>query len=96
MFYQLPYIAELNTPTLKDVERNGINDSKTLQKYLLVAGILEDEIKDSLDMITTDGDFNNAGIHRVLDLKEPNLMKKSNPVELVFKDKTKFDTQNPV
>ena len=76
--------------------RNGIIDSKTLQKYLLATGILEDGIQDSLDMITTDGDFNNAGIHRVLNLKEPNLMKKTNPVELVFKDKAKFDTQNPV
>ena len=56
-------------------------------------GILKGSIQDSLDMIVRDIDFNNARICRALDLKEPNLMKKPNPVELVFKDKSKFDTQ---
>ena len=64
--------------------RNGIIDSKTLQKYVLATGILEDGIQDSLDMITTDGDLNNAGIHRVLDLKEPNLMKKNKSCRVSF------------
>ena len=78
LFGQLPYVEELNNPTLKDVIRNGITNSKTLQKYLLTMSILEDSIEHSLDMITTDGDFNNAGISRVFYLKEPNLMKKEN------------------
>ena len=69
MFDQLPYIAELNNPTLKDAVRNGITHSKTLQEYLLAMGILEDGTQDSLDIITADGDFNNAKIYRVLDLK---------------------------
>ena len=77
LFDQLPCVTELNNPTLKDVIRNGITDGKTLQKYLLAIGILEDSIQDSLDIITTDGDFINAGICRALDLKEPNLMKKN-------------------
>ena len=65
LFDQLPYVEERNNPTLKDVIRNGITNSKTLQKYLLTMTILEDSIEHSLDMITTDGDFNNAGIPRV-------------------------------
>ena len=96
MFDQLPYVTELNNLTLKDVTRNGITDSKTLKKSFLVTGILDDIIQDSLDIITRDGNFNNVGIRMVLNLKEPNLMKKTNPVELVFKDKAKFDTQNPI
>ena len=96
MFDQLPYVTELNNLTLKDVTRNGITDSKTLKKSFLVTGILDDIVQDSLDIITRDGNFNNVGIRLVLNLKGPNLMKKPNPVELVFKDKAKFDTQNPV
>ena len=97
LFDQLPYVEELNNPTLKDVIRNGITNSKTLQKYLLTMSILEDSIEHSLDMITTDGDFNNAGIPRVFYLKEPNLMKKKTyPVELVFQDNARFETQNPI
>ena len=96
LFDQLPYIAEFKNSTIKEVMRNGIVDKVTLQKYLLATGFLEGTIQDSLDMIVTDGDFNNAGIHRELDLKEQNLMKKPNPVGFVFKDKVKFDTQNPI
>ena len=96
MFDQLPYVTELNNLTLKDVTRNGITDSKTLKKSFLATGILDDIVQDSLDIITRDGNFNNVGIRLVLNLKGPNLMKKPNPVKLVFKDKAKFDTQNPV
>ena len=96
MFDQLPYVTELNNLTLKDVTRNGITHSKTLKKSFLATGILDDIVQNSLDIITRDGNFNNVGIRLVLNLKGPNLMKKPNPVELVFKDKAKFDTQNPV
>ena len=47
-------------------------------------------------MIVTDGKSNNAGIRRALDTKYPTIMKKPNPIDLVFRDKAKFDTQNPV
>ena len=47
-------------------------------------------------MIVTDGKFNNAGIRRALDTKYPTIMKKPNPIDVVIKDKAKFDTQNPV
>ena len=45
----------------------------------------------SLDMIGTDGGFNNAAVRRELDLKYPSIMKKSNPIDGVFKSKAKFD-----
>ena len=38
-------------------------------------------------MAVTDGDFNNASIRRELDTKYPSVMKKSNPIDVVFKDK---------
>ena len=47
-------------------------------------------------MIVTDGKFNNAGIRRALDTKYSTIMKKPNPIGVVFKDKAKFDTHNPV
>ena len=47
-------------------------------------------------MILTDGKFNNGGSRRALDTKHPTVMKKSNPICVVFKDKAKFDTLNPV
>ena len=61
-----------------------------------MTGILKDSIQDSLDMIVINGKFNNASPSRALDTKYPLVMKKSNPIDVVFKDKSKFDTQNPI
>ena len=47
-------------------------------------------------MIVTDGGFNDASVRRVLDAKYPSIMKKPNPIDVVFKDKAKFDLQNSV
>ena len=43
-----------------------------------------------------DGGFNDASICRALNTKFPSVMKKLNPIEVMFKDKSKFDVQNPV
>ena len=32
----------------------------------------------------------------MLDTKYPSVMKKSNPTNIIFKDKVKLDTQNPI
>ena len=42
-----------------------------------------------------DGGFNDASIRRALDTKFPSVMKKPNPIEVMFKGKSKFDVQNP-
>ena len=81
---------------IKDVARDGVIDNIALQKYLLATGLLKDSIQNSLDMIVTNGKFNNARIRRALDTKYPTIMRKPNPIDVVFKDKAKFDTQNPV
>ena len=95
MFDQLPYSTYLENPTIRDVFNNGINDKETLQKYLLGTGILESCIQDSLDIIADDdGKLSNAAVRREFDLKIPNVMKKLNPVEYIFKDISKFDMQN--
>ena len=95
MFDQLPYSTYLENPTIRDVFNNGINDKETLQKYLLGTGILESCIQDSLDITADDdGKLSNAAVRREFDLKIPNVMKKLNPVEYIFKDISKFDIQN--
>ena len=47
-------------------------------------------------MIVTDGSANDASICRALDTKFPSVMKKPNSIEVLFKDKSKFDVQNTV
>ena len=108
MFNELPYVAEVQNPVLKDIVKNGIVDKLSLQKCLLATGnlfkkerkkesiIQKQSIQDSLNMIVTDVKFNDAGVRCTLDLKIPSVMKKSNPIDVVYKDIAKFDTQNPI
>ena len=95
LFDHLPYLGHLENPTIKDALRDGTIDNIALQKYLSATGPSKDRIQNSLDMIITDGKLKNAGIRRALDTKYLTVMKKPNPKEVAFKDKTKFDTQNP-
>ena len=74
--------------------KEGIIDNLSLQQYLLATDLLKDSIQDSFDMIVTNGKFNNASDRRRLDTKYTSVMKKSNPIDVVFKDK--FHTQNPI
>ena len=96
LFDHTLYLRHLENPAIKDVIKDGIVDNLNLQKYLLATGLLEYSIQDSFNMIVTAGKFNNASVRRVLDTKYLSVMKKSNPIDVVLKDKTKFDTQNPI
>ena len=96
LFDHLSYPRHLENPATKDVVRDDVVDDLALQKYLLATGLLKDSIHSSLDMLVTDGKFSNAGIRRPLDTKHPSIIKKPNPIDVVFKDKARFDTQNPL
>ena len=97
LFDQLPYLAYLENLAIVDFVKNCIVDDLSLQKYLLAAGLLKDIIQDSLDMlVSSDGKLSDAAVRRQLDTKFPSAMRKVNPINVVFKDKEKFDTQNPI
>ena len=96
LFDDLPFVAQLNNPTIENVIKGKENDDISIQKFLLATGLLEDTIQNNLDMIVTDSDFNNAGIRRVLDQKYLTIMGKPTSTNFIFKDKAKFDIQNPV
>ena len=96
VFEKQPYVAHLEYPAINDVVKGGKVDSLVLQKFLLAADLLKDSIQENLDMILTDGSFNNASIRQALDTKFPSVTKKPNPIEVMFKDRSKFDVQNSV
>ena len=96
LFEKLPYVYHLQNPALGNVLKSGKADDIDLQKYLLATGLMQDAIQENLNMVVTDGDFNTASIRRELDTKYPSVMKKSNPIDDLFKDKVVFDVQNPI
>ena len=96
LFNKLLYIEQLNNPAIDDVVHSKKTDDTSIQKFLLATDLLQDTIQDNLDMIVTDGDFNDASVRRVLDTKFPSVMKKPTATNFMFRDKAKFDIQNPV
>ena len=96
LFDKLPFVTKLDNPAIENVVNGNKADDLSVQKFLLATNLLQDSVQESLNMIVTDGDFNNASIRRVLDTKYPSVMKKPNPIDFVLKDKAKFDVQNPV
>ena len=96
LFDKLPYVAQLNNPAINNVVKGKENDDLSIQKFLLATDLLENAIQDNLGMIVTDGEFNDAGVRRVLDTKFPSIMHKPTATNFMFRDKAKFDIQNPV
>ena len=90
LFEKQPYVAHLENRAINDVVKDGKVDSLALHQFFFATDLLQDSIQENLDMIVTDGDFNNASIRQALNAKFPN------PTEVMFKDKSKFDVQNPV
>ena len=96
LFDKLLYIAQLNNPAIDNVVKGKENDDLSIRKFLLATDLLEETIQNNLEMIVTDGEFNNAGVRRVLDTKFPTIMNKLTATNFIFRDKAKFDIQNPV
>ena len=97
LFDQLPYLGHLENPAIVDVVKNNIVEILSLQKYLLATGLLKGSIQDSLHMtVSSDGKLRDTAVRRQLDTKFLSAMRKPNPINVAFKDKAKFVTQNPI
>ena len=96
LLFNKPFVKKLDNPAIENVVNVNKADDLSVQKFLLAINLLQDSVQESLNMMVTDGDFNNASIRRVLDTKYPSVMKKPNPIDFVLKDKAKFDIQNPI
>ena len=96
LFSKLPYLANFKSPCFQSYFKDFINSRKDLQKFLLATGDLGGSIQESLNLVVTDGKLNNAAVRRALDPTYKNVLQKPNPLEVVFKDILKFDTQYPI
>ena len=67
-----------------------------MQRYLLASSEVVQSIQDDIDIIVTDGRLKHARVHHLLDPIYKKVMRKQNPFEIVFKDISKFDAQNPI
>ena len=74
LFDKLPYVMKSDNLPIENVINGNNADDLSVQKFLLATDLLQDSIQESLNMIVTDGNFNNASIRRALDTKYPSVM----------------------
>ena len=67
-----------------------------VKKYILTTSNFGKEIQGEINLYLTNKRLNEASFRRKLDLISKNIIKKQNPIELLFKDVKHFDAQTPV
>ena len=93
---RLPYLDDVNSPKVQNEVLNLINRRDDFKKFLLATSDLGTSLQDSINAVVTDGKFNDVALRRILDKKDSDIFKVSNPLSLVFKNANKFNLQNPV
>ena len=67
-----------------------------VQKYLLVNSDFTKSIQTDINHYVTQDGINNASFRQKLDPISKNILRRQNPLELVFEDLSTFDAENPV
>ena len=70
--------------------------SENVQNYLLATSNFGKSMQDDINMYVTRGRLNNAILGQKLNPTAKNIFRRQKPLELVFKDISNFDAQNPI
>ena len=76
---------------------NNVNiPSEGIQKYILTTSDFAKDIQNDINHYVTRDRINNAGFRLKLDPIGKNILRRQNPLELVFEDISTFDAENPI
>ena len=96
----LPYIANLQDPILQNKVEDLLKNREDLQNYLLATEFLNTTLEDSLELAVSHGKLNEGTKVRHLselnDSKYKYFRQNDNPLDVVYREKAKFDVQNPI
>ena len=105
----LPYLAQIEDPILQNKVEDLINESEDLQSYLFATEDLNRTLEESLQLAVGHGKINDASHvrHKQKRLTETvtfdrnskdykYFQENDNPLDVVFREKAKFDAQNPI
>ena len=67
-----------------------------VQKYLLATSDFAKSIQTDINHYVTRDRINDASFRQKLDLISKNILRRQNPLELVFEDISTFDAENPI
>ena len=100
LFAHLPYIANLKDPILQNRVEDLLKNSEDLQNYLLATEHLGTTLEDSLQLAVSHGKLNEGTkVRHLSELNDPKykyFRQNNNPLDVVYREKAKFDVQNPI
>ena len=100
LFAHLPYIANLKDPILQKRGKDLLKNRKDLQNYLLATEHLGTTLEDSLQLAVSHGKLNEGTkVRHLSELNDPKykyFRQNNNPLDVVYREKAKFDVQNPI
>ena len=67
-----------------------------VQKYILARSDFAKGIQTDINHYVTRDRINDASFRQILDPISKNILRRQNPLELVFKDISTFDAENPI
>ena len=70
--------------------------SDNIQKYLLATTYFAKGMQNDINHYVTCDRLDNASFRKKLDPLSKNIFRRQNPLELVFQDISKFDTEDPI
>ena len=100
LFAHLPYIANLKDPILQKRGKDLLKNREDLQNYLLATEHLGTTLEDSLQLAVSHGKLNEGTkVRHLSELNDPKykyFRQNNNPLDVVYREKAKFDVQNPI
>ena len=94
------YLANLKDPILQNRVEDLLKNREDLQKYLLATENLNNTIEESLQLAVSHGKLNDeTAVRHVSERDDPKynyFRKNDNPLDVVYREQTKFDVQNPI
>ena len=78
------------------IANNAKIPSEDIQKYILATSDFAKGMQNDINHYVTHGRINNASFRQNLDPIGKNILRKRNPLELVFEDISTFDAENPI
>ena len=93
-------MAQIEDPIFQNKVEDLINESEDLQSYLFATEDLNRTIEESLQLAIGHGKINDASqVRHEFDRNSKDykyFQKNDNPLDVVFREKAKFDAQNPI
>ena len=88
--------SSINQKFCSKIAKNAESLSEDVQKYILATSDFAEDMQDDINLYVTCDRLNSASFRQKLNPMVKNIFLRKNPLELVFKDISTFDVQNPI